>query len=89
MRRLRKQRRQLCFWTETLCHSFALNLPPQPPFWRPLDQFLAKVYPQHVRFEDLPQPPRSELIAIPPPPRDPRANPAEEELEETHYHVTP
>ena len=44
-----------------------------------------------MRFESLPQSPRLELIAIPPPPRDPNVVPTEEEQEqeEIRYHVIP
>ena len=44
-----------------------------------------------MRFESLPQPPRSKVIAIPPPPRAPNAVPTkeEQEQEEICYHVIP
>ena len=59
----KEQMESLCFWLEQTAHSFALTLPPQPPFWKEADEFLSRHYQRHVPFSDLPNAP-AELFEL-------------------------
>ena len=53
----------LCFWLSHCGHSFALHLPPSPPWWKQANSFLQRHFPSHVPWADL-QPPPIERVVL-------------------------
>lgn len=53
---------QLCFWLSHCGHSFALHLPPSPPWWQQANTFLKQHFQGHVEWATLPAPPAERTV---------------------------